>query len=171
MSPTPQKQPTRRPKVEIYDPQRDAAKQRLNFLAFLLDSAIQIPGTKIRFGLDPLIGLVPGIGDAIGAILSSYILNEAAALGVPRTVLLRMSFNIAVDAVIGVIPFAGDLFDVAWKANLKNAKLINDWLDEPTRTARASRGFVVALIAAVIAFVIGLGALAGWVILQVIEVF
>jgi hypothetical protein len=159
---SPKPEEIRTPRVEIVDPVRDAARARLNFLAWVLDGAIQIPGTQIRFGFDALIGLLPGFGDAIGAILSSYILGEAAALGAPKSTLIRMSFNIAVDAVVGVVPFVGDAMDVAWKANLRNVNLLNDWLDEPRKTSRTSRLFVGALIAAVLLFVIGLGVLAVW---------
>ncbi len=160
----PSKQPPdiRTPRVEVVDPVRDAIKARLNFLAWLLDNAVGIPGTQLRFGLDAFIGLLPGIGDTVGALLSSYILGEAAALGVPKATLVRMTFNIAIESIIGIIPFAGDLFDVAWKANLRNVKLLNQWLERPTKTARTSRLFVAALIVGVVLFVIGIGILAVW---------
>ena len=152
----------RTPKVEVVDPVRDAVQARLNFLAWLLDNAVGIPGTRLRFGLDALIGLLPGIGDTVGALISSYILGEAAALGVPKATLVRMTFNIAIESIFGIIPFAGDLFDVAWKANLRNVKLLNRWLEHPTKTAATSRVFVAALIIGVVLFVIGIGILAVW---------
>jgi branched-subunit amino acid ABC-type transport system permease component len=96
---------------------------------------------------------VPFIGDLVGVLLSSYILREAARLGAGRSVLARMAFNIALEGLVGLIPFAGDVFDAAWKANQRNVRLLGDWLDRPARTARASRLFVCALIAALIALV------------------
>ncbi len=154
---------------EVVDPYREAVQLRLNRLAWILDSAIGIPGTRIRLGLDPLLGLIPGVGDLIGAAISTWILNEAAALGVPRTTLIRMSFNVGIEAIVGMIPFAGDVFDVAWKANMRNVRLLNAWLENPKRTARASRLFVVGLSVGVMAFVIGVMALSIFLAMQLVE--
>ena len=84
----------------------------------------RIPGTRYRVGLDGLVGLIPGVGDAAGALLSTYILYEAMRLGAPRRVLLRMAANIALESVVGALPVVGDLFDVAWQANTKNVALL-----------------------------------------------
>jgi hypothetical protein len=100
----------------------------MRVLAFLLDEYFRIPGTKYRIGLDGLLGLLPGIGDTIGMLLAGYILFEAARLGVPYVVLLRMAGNIALDTLVGAIPLLGDVFDVAWKANKKNVALLNAYL-------------------------------------------
>src|SRR5690606_17510045 len=88
--------------------------KRLRALAWLMDNSIPLPG-GFRIGIDALIGLFPGIGDAIGAVISTYIINEARDMGAPRSVLLRMMSNVAIDTVIGAIPFAGDLFDAGFK--------------------------------------------------------
>jgi hypothetical protein len=88
---------------------------------------------------------VPFIGDLIGVLLSSYILGEAARLGAARSVLARMAFNIAIEGVIGLVPFAGDVFDAAWKANQRNVRLLNQWLDRPAPAERSSRLFVLGL--------------------------
>ena len=112
---------------------------RLDALASLLDTAILIPGTNVRFGLDAMIGLVPGIGDAITTMLSLYIVKEARALGAPRHVILRMLGNVALDGVVGAVPLAGDLFDVMWRANKRNMKLLRDWLERTEVTAQRSR--------------------------------
>ena len=112
---------------------------RLDALASLLDTAILIPGTNVRFGLDAVIGLVPGIGDAITTMLSLYIVKEARALGAPRHLILRMLGNVALDGVVGAVPLAGDLFDVMWRANRRNMKLLRDWLDRTEVTAQRSR--------------------------------
>ena len=103
--------------------------ERLDFLATLLDSAVLIPGTKIRFGADAVIGLVPGIGDAITTALSAWIVYEAHRLGVPRHLLMRMIGNVAVDGLVGAVPLVGDLFDVMWRANKRNMRLLRQHLE------------------------------------------
>lgn len=137
------------------------ARARLRRLAWLLDSSIRIPGTSFRFGLDPLLGLFPVLGDLLGAVLSSYIVIHAARLGAPKTVLLRMALNIGVESVIGAIPLAGDVFDAAWKANQRNVRLLDAWLDRPRRTERTTRLFAVLLVLAAAAL-IALLAVAGF---------
>jgi hypothetical protein len=128
-------------------------QRRLNRLAWLLDSAVQIPGLKFRVGLDALIGLIPGLGDAVGVMLSSYIVREAWQLGVPKSTLVRMGFNVAVEGIIGLIPFAGDVFDAVWKANQRNVTLLNAHLENPGRARAASRTFVIGLICALVLFI------------------
>ena len=134
-------------------------RERLRWLAWLLDSSIPIPGTRFTIGIDALIGLFPFIGDLVGVALSSFILGEAARLGAPKSVLLRMSFNVALEGVVGIVPFAGDVFDAAFKANQRNVKLLEAWLDEPRQTVRSSRLFGVAIVAGVIVFLVLLVAL------------
>jgi hypothetical protein len=114
----------------------DARLEGARRLARLLDDAIPIPGTSYRIGLDPLIGLVPGIGDVLGALLSTWLLVIASRLGASPSVLARMGLNIAIDALVGSIPVAGDLFDAGWKANVRNLRLIEGWLERAaSRTA------------------------------------
>ena len=108
---------------------REARIARIDALANLLDTAILIPGTSIRFGLDAVIGLVPGIGDAITTLLSLYIVNEARALGAPPLLIARMLANVALDGIVGAVPLVGDAFDVAWRANRRNMQLLRDHLD------------------------------------------
>lgn len=97
---------------------------------------------------------MPFIGDLVGVLLSSYILGEAARLGASRSVLARMTFNIAIEGVVGLIPFAGDVFDAAWKANQRNVRLLGEWLDRPARAERSSRLFVFALGIVVLALAV-----------------
>jgi Domain of unknown function (DUF4112) len=111
--------------------------ERLRQLAHLLDDRFRIPGTSYRIGLDGLIGLVPGVGDAVTTLLSLYIVLEARRLGVPLTKLGRMGLNVGVDAVLGAVPLLGDLFDVAWKSNRRNLALLLDHLDADRRTRHA----------------------------------
>jgi Domain of unknown function (DUF4112) len=108
---------------------RAARIARIDALATLLDTAFILPGTNIRFGLDALIGLVPGIGDAITTLMSLYIVNEARALGAPPLLIARMVANVALDGVVGAVPLVGDAFDVAFRANRRNMKLLRDHLD------------------------------------------
>ena len=139
--------------------------QRLQRLARLWDSAFHIPGTRLAFGLDPLLGLVPGIGDAAGALVSGYIVLEAARLGVPAATLARMLANIGIDALIGAVPVAGDMFDVAWKSNLKNVALIEHHLADPHGARRASRAWIL-LVIALLLLLAALGIAAGWLVLR-----
>jgi hypothetical protein len=102
----------------------EAKLRRIRRLAWLVDAAFVIPGTKFRFGLNSLIGLAPGAGDAVLGVLSLYIIYEAAQLGVPRALLLRMIGNVVIEVVGGSIPLIGDLFDVALKANIRNIRVL-----------------------------------------------
>jgi hypothetical protein len=115
--------------------------RRLRSLAWLLDNSIPLPG-GFRVGLDAVIGLVPGVGDAIGGLVSAYLINEARMMGAPRSVLLRMTGNVLIETAIGVIPFAGDLFDAAYKANTKNIALLERYELDPVGSRRSSRMFV-----------------------------
>ena len=133
---------------------RDEAAS-LRSLARLLDTAVGIPGTNIRFGLDSLIGLVPGLGDFAGAAMSGYIVLASARLGAPTPVLVRMVANVAIDAAVGTVPLLGDLFDVGWKANTKNAALLDQHLADPVATRRASVGAVAGVVALLILLAVG----------------
>jgi len=131
-----------------------AARERLRQFAWLLDSSIRIPGTRFTIGLDALIGLFPFIGDIIGVLLSAFILAEAARLGAPRSVLLRMAANLGTEGVVGIIPFAGDVFDAAFKANQRNVRLLEAWMDSPRRTARSSRLLVFGIALGVVVLLV-----------------
>ena len=101
----------------------EAAVQRMRFVARLLDDSIRLPGTEFKIGLDPIVGLLPVAGDAVAAALSGYIVLESARLGVSYLTLLRMLANVGVDFAVGSVPVVGDIFDVAWKANVRNLQL------------------------------------------------
>lgn len=96
----------------------------LNKISQLLDNAFAIPGTRFRIGLDGIIGLIPGIGDAAGAVFSIYVIFHAARLGLPVSALLRMVGNVALETVVGAVPIVGDIFDIVWKANTRNMALL-----------------------------------------------
>ena len=147
----------------------DARLDRMRGAARLLDSRFRIPGTGIRFGLDAIIGLVPGVGDFAGAIASSYFIYEAARLGAPAPVLARMVTNVGLEALIGAIPILGDLFDVAFKANNRNMRLLEQHAVAPALARRGSRRLLIWLGLGLVAFVIVAGALAVMVGLKLFE--
>jgi len=127
--------------------------------AYWLDAGIRIPGTDLRFGLDPLLGLIPGAGDAAGAVLAGWIVVEAIRLGASRATVLRIAGNVALDAAVGAVPFIGDIFDFAWKANLRNVALLERHLAAPDRAQRADRSFNALVLCGVSVMVLGLLAL------------
>jgi hypothetical protein len=128
----------------------DPRLTRVRTLARALDSAVPIPGTSFRFGLDPVLGLVPGLGDLAGAVLSGYIVLAGIRMGVSRSGVLRMLGNIAIDTFVGSVPIVGDLFDAGWKSNNRNVALIERHMADPGTTRMANRfvilGAVVALV-------------------------
>jgi len=133
----------------------ESSLRRVRAVAILLDEAIRVPGTNLRFGIDPLVGLVPGLGDLLGGAASAYIVLEAARAGAPASVLLRMAMNVGIDTIVGGLPVLGDAFDFAWKSNTRNARLLARHLDAPVETRRASRALVVLLVAGIT--LLGLG--------------
>jgi len=108
--------------------ERIATLQRIRKISRLMDSAFRIPGTKFRVGIDPIIGLMPGLGDLVGAAFSTYLIILATKLGVPGRELTKMAFNVGIESVIGGIPLIGDLFDAYYKANLRNLDILENYL-------------------------------------------
>jgi hypothetical protein len=149
-------------------PSPDAAP-RLAFarmLAELLDRRFTVPGTSIRIGLDPIIGLIPGIGDTLANLAGSAILLIGAQFNLPKIVLLRMALNVALNTLVGAIPFFGDLFSIWFRSNVRNAQLLERYATQHRqRAATADWLFVVAVIGSLllllIAVLIGLGWLIG----------
>lgn len=127
-------------------PRRDTAG--VHRLAWLLDDVIRIPGTNLRFGVDPLLGLLPGGGDLAGGILAGYIILAASRAGAPPAVLIRMAGNVIIDAVIGSVPLLGDLFDAGWKANRRNAQLLQQFVDAPEPVEARSRAVLMFVLVA-----------------------
>ena len=129
---------------------------RARAVARVLDSAIGIPGTTFRIGLDPLFGLVPGLGDLAGAAASGYIVLTGIQLGVSRIVVMRMLANVAMDTLVGTVPVLGDLFDAGWKANNRNVALIERHVATSSAPSKPSRMMTaVVVIALVLAAVSG----------------
>ncbi|MEO8193335.1 MAG: DUF4112 domain-containing protein [Gemmatimonadales bacterium] len=136
-------------------PVRSDDAARVRALARALDSAIRIPGTGITLGLDSIVGLIPGLGDLAGAAMSGYIVLASARMGVAPSVVVRMILNLGVDTLVGSVPLLGDVFDVGFKANIRNAALLDRHLAEPAATRRSSRMAVLAAVAGVVLLAAG----------------
>ena len=111
--------------------------------ATLLDQAFTIPGTKIKIGIDPIIGLIPFFGDIIGFILSSFIIIAAVLLPASPWTIARMVVNLIIETVVGVIPLVGDGFDIFWKANVRNRQLLENYLEAATTRPKKDRAFLI----------------------------
>jgi hypothetical protein len=109
------------------DTSRRVALERIDMLARLFDTAFIVPGTNIRFGVEAVMRLVPGIGDAAASALSCYLLYEAHRLDVPKPVFARLVANVAIEGLVGAVPVLGDLFDVGFRANRRNVKILQDY--------------------------------------------
>ena len=145
-----------------------ARLKRYSLIVNVLDQLFRVPGTRWRFGLDGIIGLIPGAGDVATALLGTYGFVIAYQSGAPASIQMRMLMNLLVDAAVGAIPIAGDLFDFAFKAHVRNQRLLLEWLDRPRQTRRSSVFVLFGVISALLATVVG----AVWVaILAVSAVF
>jgi hypothetical protein len=143
-------------------PAQQARLATIRRIAELLDSAFVIPGTSYRIGLDPIIGLIPMVGDLASPIFTIGLLWQAYDLGIPKVVQLRMMFNAAIDALIGAIPVAGDLFDFAWKSNQWNLALLELHAYEERHPAVGDWVFVLAMMTLLLAIAALPFLLAGW---------
>jgi len=112
-----------------------------------LDSAFRVPGTNLTFGFDPILGLIPGLGDLTTPFFAALLLLHAVRLRIPRVVQVRMLINAAIDLAIGVIPFLGDFFDFGWKANVRNLALLERYARPGTTASRGDWLFVLGVIA------------------------
>ena len=153
------------PPAEVNSPD-PAQLARLRALARLMDSSIRVPGTDFRFGMDALVGLVPGLGDVLGALVSGYIVFESARLGASAGTLIRMLGNIGIEAVAGTIPALGDFFDAAFRANNRNVQLLEDHIDRPEAVAQRSRLMLTSVGVGVLLVVGGLAAFSIWVLVS-----
>lgn len=139
---------------------RQDAIRRSQALAKFLDESIPIPGTGFKIGWDFIIGLIPGVGDLLASLLSTYIVAQALDQGVSKATVLRMVWNILVETVLGAVPFLGDLFDAAWKSNVKNARLLETALRDQKQVAKKDRLFMAVVLLGLI-LVAGLAAAFG----------
>lgn len=150
--------------------QNSPSSQRIllaRFLAEWLDQRFTIPGTSIKIGLDPILGLIPGIGDAVANLAGSAILLIAAQYQVPKIVLLRMGLNVALNAIIGAIPVFGDVFSIWFRSNAKNAQLLERYVSAEERASTFGNWiFVIAVIGGIILLSIGILIATAWLIKQ-----
>ncbi len=155
------------------DREREEQAQRefenLRGIARLFDQAFRVPGTSWRFGVDALLGFVPGLGDIAGGIVAVYALRVARQLGAPASIQLRMLGNIAIDAIVGSVPFFGDLFDFAFKAQTRNLALLEQWRKIPARTARRSRLAVIFMPVAIFVVFAALTAVGVFLLVQLYQ--
>jgi hypothetical protein len=147
---------------------RSRALAEVDTLAWLLDNSIPVPllGGR-RFGADAIIGLVPGVGDLVSAGLGLYVVWRASRMGLPRIAVARMLVNSAIDLVVGAIPFAGDAFDLWFKANTRNLGIAKRWLEQPDRSARDE--WLALLL--IVAILVGMVAFVFWAVFAVISWF
>ncbi len=136
----------------------------LRGVAQLLDSAFVVPGTSYRVGLDPILGLVPGVGDLVSPLFAIAILWQARDLALPRLIQWRMIGNIAIDSLIGAVPVAGDLFDFAWKANNRNIALLERHAREERAPSAGDWLFVIAMIVVVVVVALTPFVIVGWLV-------
>lgn len=130
-----------------------AVERRIGRVTRLLDDVVRVPGTDLRVGLDPVIGLVPVVGDAVSALAGAWVIAEAARFGIPRIVLARMTVNLLVDLGIGAIPLLGDVYDVVFRSNSRNLDLFRRHALDPGATTRGERTFFLGLVALIVGVV------------------
>jgi Domain of unknown function (DUF4112) len=143
-------------------PRQAQGLDALRKVAQLLDSAFVVPGTSYRVGLDPILGLVPGLGDLVSPLFTLGILWQARELALPKVVQLRMIVNVAIDALIGAVPVAGDLFDFAWKANTMNLALLERHAQEERRASTGDWLFVALMVTLVVLVAVIPFVIVGW---------
>src|SRR5207247_3092808 len=140
------------PEWEVLPPEENEKRARLEplfrWVAIVMDELIAFPNTKFKFGLDPLIGLVPGIGDTASAIVSALVLIQAARRGLPKILLARMSLNILINEIVGIIPGLGDAFSFWFKSNKRNYQLLLAHTAAPQRARASDWLFVIVVLAA-----------------------
>jgi hypothetical protein len=157
------------PEWELLPPeekQRRASLEPLfKWLALIMDEFLRIPGTRFRFGLDPIIGLIPGLGDTASAVVSALALIQAARRGVPKILLARMSLNILINELVGIIPGLGDAFSFWFKSNARNYRLLQEHMGEPSRSRKSDWIFVAAVLGLLFVVVLA-GLLVSFFVLQ-----
>ncbi|MCC6141948.1 MAG: DUF4112 domain-containing protein [Nitrospira sp.] len=141
---------------------RQALVGAAELLAKALDATVKIPGTSLYLGLDPLIGLIPGIGDVLANFIGTAILGMAARLGVPRIVITRMSLNLLINGTIGAVPILGDLFSVWFRSNSRNAELLRQAATQTARSTHNDWAYVAGIVGGTVVALLGLVALVLW---------
>jgi hypothetical protein len=155
---------------EVLPPEERRKRQGLEplfkWLALIMDEFIRVPGTKFKFGLDPLIGLLPGLGDTASALVSAFALIQAARLGVPKILLARMSLNILINEFVGIVPVIGDAFSFWFKSNARNYQVIRDHTAAPSGVSHRSDWIFVIGVLALLVGIVGCGLLVSFLFLR-----
>ncbi len=139
-----------------------AAEREIEALARLLDDRFEVPGTGRRFGIDALIGLIPGFGDAASAGIGGYLVLRAVRIGVPGIVVARMAFNTLFDLVMGLIPILGDLFDFAYKSNSRNVALMREYIADPEAPTERHWTFLVGVVLVIVGVLAVIAMVLAW---------
>ena len=150
---------------------RQGVEPLFKWLALIMDEVIRVPGTKFRFGLDPLLGLIPGLGDTSSALVSAFALIQAARLGVPKILLARMSVNILLNEIIGIVPVFGDAFSFWFKSNARNHQIIKEHVATPGSVAKRSDWIFVIAVLVVLVLIVCLGLVLSFLFLQAVADF
>ncbi len=150
------------------------SNRNLDLLSHLLDDFLRIPGTSIRFGLDGIVGLVPGIGDLLGGLASCLLILAACVRGVPRVTIARMMLNVAIETTVGSLPVVGDMFDIWFRANRRNYALLTQSLETPPVTATRRRSwtdwlFLSFALLALLGLILLPLVLFGWIVAHVLS--
>lgn len=154
-------------------PSHPKALQRIRWVSYLLDDSIPLLNTGYRMGIDPILGLLPGVGDSLSLLISIYVVMESVRFGLPKRTLARMVVNLVLDTVAGSVPIAGNIFDVAWKANRHNLRLLEAHLADPKPPTLSDRLVMFGIVGILIALILGVVALLAtfiWLALQLLGV-
>lgn len=142
---------------EVVGPSRaerfEAAERRIGRITHALDELVSVPGTPVKVGLDPVVGLIPVVGDAVAAFAGLWVIGEAVRFGIPRIVLGRMVVNLLIDLAIGAVPLLGDIFDVVFRSNSRNLALFRHHALDPDASTRREQTFFVGLFVLLVGFV------------------
>lgn len=155
------------PESSSSDPQREAMVATAELLAKALDTTVKIPGTPFYFGLDPLLGLIPGIGDMLSNLIGTVILILAARLQVPQIVITRMSLNLLINGAVGAIPIVGDLFSIWFRSHARNAELLRRAAAQPYRETQQARLYVVGMIGGTVVLLLLAIAAVLWIVVKI----
>ena len=163
-------------KPEILSPRKQrggslVSDENLDLLSHLLDDQFRVPGTNIRFGMDGIVGFIPGIGDVLGGLASCIIIIAAWMRGVSYVTIARMVANVGIESLVGAVPVLGNLFDIGWKANRRNYALLTGSLEKPAAAKRKSWLFLAGLSAALAALLLVPTILLGWLLMHTLHTF
>jgi hypothetical protein len=148
------------------DPQRETMVATAELLAKILDTTVKIPGTSFYIGLDPLLGLIPGIGDMLANLIGTVILILAARLHVPQIVITRMSLNLLINGTVGAVPIIGDLFSIWFRSHARNAELLRRAATQPYRETQQARLYVAGIIGGTIVLLLLAIAAVLWIVVK-----